>query len=132
GEPLAEDPDGQRHRRRGSPGRIPYPQPGHAFAGLPRRLDGVGDRLAGAAAMLEQDPSRLGQLDAAAADQQLDTELAPHGEALLAERRPADLEALGRPAEVQLLGHGDEVAKLPELHPRLLVLPTWTNPTLDG
>jgi hypothetical protein len=116
GEPLAEGADGERHRPGGRPGRVADPESGRPVAGLACRLHGVGNGLADAAAPLEQDAAGLGELDAAATNEQLHPELSLEGEDLLAERRPADLEALGGPAEVQLLGDGDEVAQLSKLH----------------
>jgi hypothetical protein len=39
---------------------------------------------------------------------------------LLAERRLADVQALGRPPEMQVFRDGDDVAQVPELHEALI------------
>jgi hypothetical protein len=73
---------------------------------------------------VEQQDAGFGQLDAACqAAEQRGAHFLLQMADLQAERRLLDAEAFGGAGEVQFLRHGDEIAKMPEFHPRFTAVP---------
>src|SRR5258708_37346874 len=69
------------------------------------------------ARLVEESPTRVGQLDPARlAPEQLHVELAFERANLLAERRLLDAKPRGGARDVGLLGHGNEVTQVPHFH----------------
>jgi len=101
------------------------------LSGAPGRFAGRIDLSQRQSCMVEKDPTRGGQLDAAsAADHQLRADLVLQGPDLTTEGRLRRVEPpLGSDGQTPLLGDSDEIAEMPQLHSVSHACEVWSQLT---
>ena len=110
---VAVDDGGEQRRERGREGEADAQLAGLAAFGPARRHGGLLGQRQDAPGVVEEQSARLRQAHPAlAALEQLRAQLRLQRLDLLAQRRLADVQALGGAGEVQFLGDGDEIAQV--------------------